>query len=504
MGIREIIQPTKKYKEETIREKLLIAESHISIVRLFVLLFSSFIYHFILEDSMKIPWLATLVMILAFTFSGIMVFYKPYKKYPVMLSRLLSVALDGIFITLWILSTGWADSPFYMMWCLSIIAVAQRFSFQETLVVSMLYAITYYIIVVLDPTHNAHIADLVVRITFIPITGIMGAYFSREISDQINDKSLIRESEIKIRVILDDLNKQMKQKDEAEFQLKQIQLQLEQKVEERTNDFRILNEQLKKILRQKEKIQKEQEETLERLEHTNKELESFAYITSHDLKAPLRGIATIADWMHQDYADKLDEEGRNNLNLLKQRAQKMNDLIEGILQYSRIGNKNYQPTMIDTTKLLNEIIDLVHPQKNISILISESLPLIYINKTLLTQVFENLLSNAVNHMKDDKGKIIIDVIRKENEWVFFVMDTGPGIDPKYHKKIFEMFQTLHTDKNSENTGMGLAIVKKIITSFGGRVWVESEPGKGSSFYFSLPSSLIYEHEMKGPLHQFVS
>ena len=498
MGIREDIESVRKYSDEVIKEKLWAAESHISVVRLIVVLFNSFIYFLVLDDELKIHWLANVTIVAAACYASYMFFYKPYKKYPLLLSRLFSVSTDGIFITLWIIATGGAASSFYMLWCLSIIAVAQRFSFKETMIASLVYAFTYYAIISLDSLHDVEIAELIVRITYIPVTGILGAYFSREIASQINDKIQNRESELKIRKILNDLDVQLQQKNEAEFQLKQVQLQLEQKVEERTNDFRILTEQLKKILRQKEKIQEEQQITLERLEHTNKELESFAYITSHDLKSPLRGIATIADWLNEDYADKFDAEGRKNITLLKQRAKKMSELLDGVLQYSRITEVNSEANVIDTYSLLHEIIRLIHPQKNISFIISDNLPYIFLNKTLLSTLFENLLTNAVIHMGKNEGKIIVDAIRKENEWVFFVMDTGQGIDARYHQKIFEMFQTLDGDKNTENKGMGLAIVKKIANGFGGRVWVESEPGKGSSFFFSLPASMIHpkKREMK--------
>lgn len=494
MAIKEDLESAKNYSQKAVKEKLWVAESHISKVRLFVLLFCSFIYHFIMTDDLKIHWLATLAMVLSFPISAIMAFYEPYKKYPLLASRLFSVAFDGLIITLWILATGGAQSPFYVLWSISIIAVAQRFSFKETMIVSVIYALIYYLMVVLNSSGNTDVALMVVRVTFLPITGLLGAYFSREIADQMNDKIQIKESEIQIKKIVRELNNEIEKKNEAEFQLKQIQLQLERKVEERINDYRILNEQLKKILREKEKIQAEQLKTLERLEYSNKELESFAYITSHDLKAPLRGIATIADWLNHDYADKLDEEGHNNLLLLKQRAQKMNDLIEGILQYSKIGKTNFQAEKIDPVHLINEVTRMLQPPTNISVIISDNLPLLHINKTLLIQVLENLLSNAINHMDKTGGKIIVDAIRKQNECVFFIMDTGPGIAARYHEKIFEMFQTLHPDKKSENTGIGLAIVKKIVNNFGGRVWVESEPGKGSSFYFSFPNSMIKEHE----------
>lgn len=135
---------------------------------------------------------------------------------------------------------------------------------------------------------------------------------------------------------------------------------------------------------------------------------------------------------------------------------------------------------------------MINQQKNIRFIISENIPYININRTLLLQIFENLISNSINSMEvKENGTIIIDVILKEDECLFFIMDNGPGIDPRYHKKIFEMFQTLGDVKLSENKGMGLAIVKKIVRKFGGRVWLESESGKGCTFYFSLPSSMLY-------------
>lgn len=492
MNEREEKRITEGYSVESVKEKLWQAESHISAVRLIVIVFNSLIYYLVLDDYLKINWFANSIIVISVSYAAVMLYYKPYKKYSILLSRSVSAGTDGFFITGWICATGAADSPFYLLWCLSIITIAQRFSFKETMIVSVIYSVIYFVIISFDNFHNVEVADLIVRLTYIPITGILGAYFSREITDQINDKFRIRESENKIRKILDKLHTEIEKKNLAEQELKEIQLKLEQRIEERTNDYRILNEQLKKIIREKEKIQKEQAQTLERLEHSNKELESFAYVASHDLKAPLRGIATIAEWLNNDYADKLDENGKSNLYLLKQRAQKMNDLIEGILQYSRVDKSSLQVEVVNPVNLINEIIGMINQQKNIRFIISENIPYININRTLLLQIFENLISNSINSMEvKENGTIIIDVILKEDECLFFIMDNGPGIDPRYHKKIFEMFQTLGDVKLSENKGMGLAIVKKIVRKFGGRVWLESESGKGCTFYFSLPSSMLY-------------
>jgi len=217
-----------------------------------------------------------------------------------------------------------------------------------------------------------------------------------------------------------------------------------------------------------------------------KDLESFAYIVSHDLKAPLRGINQLAEWTSEDYSDILDKKGKENLRMLKERTIRANAMIQGILEYSRIGRIEEKTEKIDLNKLLEDVIDLLNPPKKIKITIENKLPEYTAEQTLLTQVFENLLGNAIKYMDKPKGTIKVSCKDEGSEWKFGVSDNGPGIKEKYFEKIFKMFQTLESKKTYESTGIGLATVKKIINSYKGKIWVESKINKGTTFYFTLP------------------
>ncbi|MEO0293163.1 MAG: two-component regulator propeller domain-containing protein [candidate division WOR-3 bacterium] len=216
-----------------------------------------------------------------------------------------------------------------------------------------------------------------------------------------------------------------------------------------------------------------------------KELESFAYIVSHDLKAPLRSINQLSEWIIEDYYEKLDEKGKENLKLLKDRTLRMNNMIQGILEYSRIGRTEGEVEKVDLNSLVKETIEILSPPKNIKIKIENKLPIYMADRTRLIQIFQNLLSNAIKYIDKPKGIIKIGCTEEKNYWKFSISDNGPGIDKKYHEKIFEIFQTLG-NKKEESTGIGLTIVKKIVELYKGKIWVESKLGKGTTFFFTLP------------------
>jgi len=239
---------------------------------------------------------------------------------------------------------------------------------------------------------------------------------------------------------------------------------------------------------QRKKAEKEQQLLIKKLESTNKELESFAYVTSHDLKAPLRAIGSLADWLHADQAGKMDEQGREHLKLLKSRVSRMNELIDGILHYSRIGRIDGEKTPIDLNELVSDVLELLQVPENIDVEVQERLPVLFTHKTHITQIFENLVSNAVKYSNRPKGKIKIAVDELPYFWRFRVSDNGIGIEKKYQEKIFEIFQTLKPRDEEESTGIGLTIVKKIVETSGGEIWISSRPGKGSTFYFTLPKT----------------
>ncbi len=221
------------------------------------------------------------------------------------------------------------------------------------------------------------------------------------------------------------------------------------------------------------------------LEKINKELDQFAYVVSHDLKAPLRAISHLSEWLEEDLAEIISNENKRNLGLLRGRVQRMEDLINGILQYSRIGRSQTPLELVDSGKLVEEIIMDLDLPKTFCFDIQINLPILVTAKILLKQVFANLIGNSVKYHNRLNGNIGIGVREREDFFYeFFVSDDGPGIDPKYHAKIFVIFQTLEARDKVESTGVGLAIVKKIVESQGGKVWVESEVGKGSTFYFT--------------------
>ena len=217
------------------------------------------------------------------------------------------------------------------------------------------------------------------------------------------------------------------------------------------------------------------------------ELEQFAYVASHDLKAPLRGIANLAAWLEEDLEGKLDPNTREQLVLLRDRVQRMQNLIEGLLEYSRVGRVKGAEELVDTRALVLEIVDSVAPPEGFRIDVSPDLPKLQTERLLLGQVFSNLISNALKHHGGETGVIRIEAQRRGPEYEFIVADDGQGIDPRYHDKIFLMFQTLQAKDREGDTGIGLALVQKIVLEQGGSITLESEPGKGACFRFSWPN-----------------
>ena len=223
-----------------------------------------------------------------------------------------------------------------------------------------------------------------------------------------------------------------------------------------------------------------------KLQRSNRELEDFAYVVSHDLKAPLRGITSVSTWLMEDYAAKFDEAGKHQLDLLKNRALRMDTLISGILQYSRIGSVEEAEAPEDLNLLVKEVIENLNPPPHIRIEIEESLPVLKCPRIKMHQVFQNLISNAMKFSNKEQGEIKIRCQDQGDAWQFCVEDNGAGIDSKNFEKIFKLFQTLDNQTRTENTGVGLALVKRIIELRGGRVWVESKVGEGSRFFFRWP------------------
>jgi PAS domain S-box-containing protein len=220
------------------------------------------------------------------------------------------------------------------------------------------------------------------------------------------------------------------------------------------------------------------------LEKRNKELDQFAYVTSHDLKAPLRAIANLSEWIEEDLQAVLTPDTQKQMNLLRGRVYRMEALINGLLQYSRVGRIKTQPETVMVAQLLEEIIDMIAPPEDFTIDIVGEMPTFLTERIPLQQVFSNLISNAIKHHNRADGKVTISVKEQDLFYEFTVTDDGNGIAEEYHDKVFAIFQTLEARDKQENTGIGLAIVKRIVEEFGGTIILESILGKGTNFRFT--------------------
>ncbi|MCU0914118.1 MAG: PAS domain S-box protein [Planctomycetes bacterium] len=241
------------------------------------------------------------------------------------------------------------------------------------------------------------------------------------------------------------------------------------------------------VIRRKQ-AEDRQARLLQKLSEINQELKEFAYVVSHDLKAPLRAIRTLAEWLAADYQDKLDAQGKETLQLLGGRVDRMQNLIDGVLQYSRIGRTEQAAVPVCLAQLLPEIVEDLSVPAHIAVHLEDPLPTITADPTRITQVFQNLLSNAIKYTDKPQGQIMVGCVAEGGFWQFHVRDNGPGIEEKHFERIFKLFQTLAPRDGSESTGVGLTITKKIVETYGGRIWVESEVGRGSTFFFTFPQA----------------
>jgi len=229
-------------------------------------------------------------------------------------------------------------------------------------------------------------------------------------------------------------------------------------------------------------------EYLRNLEITNRELDKFAYIVSHDLKAPLRAIGNLTGWIEEDMGDSLPDTIRQNFDIIKGRVIRMEALINGILDYSKASKNKEQFSSFDSKALARESFDLIGAPDTCSLTIDTTLPVLNTDRTKLQQVFLNLFNNAIKYNDKDKPAINVSVTEEKEFWKFTVTDNGPGIDPQFHEKIFIIFQTLQARDEFESTGVGLAIVKKIVEEMGGQIWVSSQVGHAASFLFPWPKN----------------
>jgi PAS domain S-box-containing protein len=223
------------------------------------------------------------------------------------------------------------------------------------------------------------------------------------------------------------------------------------------------------------------------LERSNRELDQFAYVASHDLKAPLRGIANLTEWIQEDLGEALTGESAAHMGLLKGRVHRMEALIDGILTYSRAGREKVDVSTVDLRELAAESIELASPPEGTAVTIAGDLPVIEAERVPLQQVLLNLIGNALKHNAREGATLEVIGAAHDDRFVqISVRDNGPGIPAEYQERIWQIFQTLAARDKVEGTGIGLSVVRKLVEHRGGRAWLESEPGSGATFHFTWP------------------
>lgn len=287
-------------------------------------------------------------------------------------------------------------------------------------------------------------------------TILLTIYLSTLVGRAAKINRLVTERTLQLTAANAALNKEIGERIDTQIELQMLNDTLEQRVEERTAEA----------------------------EQNIKELEQFAYVTSHDLKAPLRSISNLATWLEEDLEEKHTEASREQLELLRDRVQRMDALIEGLLEYSRIGRTERAIDTVDVAQLLAEAVDSLAVPEEFSIIIGDGMPTLSTERLQLYQVFANLISNAIKHHGSPQGTVRVTVEDQGSCYEFAVADDGPGIAPQYHEKIFKIFQTLEARDYGSSTGIGLALVKKIVQEHGGSITLDSEEGKGATFRFT--------------------
>jgi PAS domain S-box-containing protein len=222
------------------------------------------------------------------------------------------------------------------------------------------------------------------------------------------------------------------------------------------------------------------------LEKSIKELDKFAYVVSHDLKAPLRAIGNLTGWIEEDMGDNIPEPIKPHFAVIKGRVTRMEGLIDGILEYTKLTKKDGELSMIDANVLIKESYDIVGVSKNVTLHLNDNFPTIKTEKIKLEQIFMNLFNNAIKYNDKEDKQIWVGCKDLGDSYEFYVKDNGPGIEERYHDKIFVIFQTLNARDQVEARGIGLAIVKNIIDEAGGNIWIVSEKGIGAAFHFTWP------------------
>ncbi|HEX7468097.1 MAG TPA: PAS domain S-box protein [Methanobacterium sp.] len=298
-------------------------------------------------------------------------------------------------------------------------------------------------------------------------------------------------------VIFDDITER-KREEERKQEMLETEQQLTEELTATNEELQAITEELRTSNEELLMARNHLAELVSKLKTSNKELEQFAHVASHDLQEPLRMVTSFTQLLERRYKGQLDEDADDYIGFIVEGAQRMKDLIDDLLIFSRLNTEKRKLEPILMEVALDDVLFNLKSsiEENNAIITYDPLPTIIGDISQIRQLFQNLLSNAIKFHGDEPSEIHISAQNLEKEWLFSVSDNGIGINHNHQKQIFNIFKRLHTRKDYEGTGIGLAICKRIVERHGGRIWVESEEGKGSSFFFTIP--II--NELKSQIH----
>lgn len=286
------------------------------------------------------------------------------------------------------------------------------------------------------------------------------------------------------------LSQQMIEREHAAQAIRALNEELDMRVRERTRELENALQKLKASDEDLRSANQALAKHAENLVKTNAELERFAYVSSHDLREPLRMVTSYLRLLSRRYMATLEPEAQEFIGYAVEGADRMDQLVRDLLEYGRLGERSKKLAEVDCNEVFDECVRTLHEAivEADAVITSDTLPIITADKTQIGQLFQNLIANAVKFRSKEMPRIHVSAAAKSGESVFSVADNGIGIEPQYLERVFVIFQRLHTRSEYPGTGIGLAICKKIVDGHGGKIWAESEPGKGSTFFFTLPIS----------------
>ena len=329
------------------------------------------------------------------------------------------------------------------------------------------------------------------EVPFIFVSGSMGEELAIETlkegaTDYVLKQRLSRLGPA-IRRALEEAEEHLERR-KAEEEVKKYQEHLEEMVRERTAQLNITNKRLEQEIAERKEAEEELRKTSADLTRSNADLQHFAYATSHDLQEPLRVIEGYIRLLEKRYGDQLDTKAREFIGYTVEGVERMRALIKDLLDYSRVGTIDMNLELTDFSEAVGRAVFNLKTaaEESGAKITCGTLPTIRADLVQISRLFQNLIGNAIKFRGKEAPNIHISAKKKEDRWTFSVRDNGIGIDPKNSERIFAVFQRLHTKEEYPGTGIGLAICKRIIERHGGKIWVESEEGKGSTFYFTIP------------------